>query len=51
MTRLITISDKGAEAALAELLDGATASFRDDLRNEASQLRKALTDNKVKATG
>lgn len=49
--RLITISDTGSEATLEKLLDGATADFRAELERRATQLRKALADSKVTATG
>lgn len=51
VARLITISDTGSEATLEELLDGATAGFRTELERRADQLRKALADSKVTATG
>ncbi|TWG91557.1 Mce-associated membrane protein [Nocardioides sp. J9] len=48
---LVDISSSTSEADLDALLDGATAGFRTELEAQAEQLRKALVDNKVTATG
>lgn len=49
--RLIGVSSATSQEDLDELLDGATAGFRSELEAQADGLRKALTDNKVTATG
>ncbi|MER6969945.1 hypothetical protein ABT304_02695 [Nocardioides sp. NPDC000445] len=51
VTRLISVSAEDSEAAFESLLDGATASFRSDLKQQASALQKALKANKVDAEG
>lgn len=48
---LIDISSSTSDADMTRLLDGATAGFRSELEAQADRLRKALTDNAVKATG
>ncbi len=48
---LIDISGSTSEADMARLLDGATAGFRSELEAQADRLKKALSDNAVKATG
>ena len=42
---------RGLGGGLESLLDGATASFRSDLKQQASALQKALKANKVDAEG
>lgn len=49
--RLITISASTSREDVALLLDGATAGFRSELESEANELRRALSANKVTATG
>lgn len=49
--RLITISASTSKDDIEKLLDGATADFRTELEDQADRLRKALTQNKVTATG
>lgn len=51
VTRLISVSAGDSEKAFEELLDGATASFRSDLKRQASALQMALKKNKVDADG
>jgi len=51
VTRLISVSAKDADSAFTELLAGATASFRQDLKSQAAQLRKAVAASQVEATG
>ena len=48
---LIDISGSTSEDDMDRLLDGATADFRSELEAQAERLKKALTDNKVEATG
>jgi len=48
---LIQVSGATSQQDLAKLLDGATAEFRAELEAQADRLRKALTKNKVTATG
>jgi Mce-associated membrane protein len=48
---LIDISGSTSKTAVDKLLAGATAEFRHDLETQADSLRKALTENKVTATG
>ncbi len=48
---LIEISGATSEEDLDKLLDGATADFRTELEAQADRLRKALSENKVSATG
>jgi Mce-associated membrane protein len=48
---LIDISGSTSENDLATLLDGATAGFRSELEAQADRLRRALSKNKVTATG
>ena len=48
---LIEVSGATSEQDLKELLDGATAEFRTELEAQADRLRKALSKNKVTATG
>lgn len=48
---LIEVSGATSEQDLDKLLDGATAEFRTELEAQADRLRKALTKNKVTATG
>ncbi len=48
---LIQVSGATSEEDLNKLLDGATADFRTELEAQADRLRKALSDNKVTATG
>lgn len=49
--RLISVSAKGAHAALGDLLAGAAGSFRSDLEKNAKSLQQALAANDVVATG
>lgn len=51
VARLISVGAQGSDAALKELVDGATAGFQKDLQAQATQLQKALVANKVNATG
>jgi Mce-associated membrane protein len=51
VTRLISVSAKDSDEAFEELLDGATASFREDLKNQATQLQEALAASRVEARG
>jgi len=51
VARLISVSATDSDAAIAELLAGATASFREDLQKQATQLQQALVANKVDADG
>lgn len=51
VTRLISVSAKDSEEAFETLLEGATAAFRSDLKQQASALQKALKTNKVDAEG
>ena len=48
---LIQVSGATSEEDLEKLLDGATAEFRAELEAQADRLRKALSKNKVTATG
>lgn len=48
---LIDISGSTSEADMDRLLEGATAGFRSELEAQAERLKKALSDNAVKATG
>ncbi len=48
---LIDISSATSDSDMKKLLDGATASFRDDLSGQADRLKQALSDNAVKASG
>ena len=48
---LIEVSGATSEQDLDKLLDGATAEFRAELEAQADRLRKALSKNKVTATG
>ncbi|RHW23619.1 hypothetical protein D0Z08_28760 [Nocardioides immobilis] len=48
---LIEVSGATSEQDLDKLLDGATAEFRTELEAQADRLRKALSKNKVTATG
>lgn len=48
---LIDISGSTSEADMDQLLEGATAGFRNELEAQAERLKKALSDNAVKATG
>ena len=48
---LIQVSGATSEQDLDKLLDGATADFRAELDAQADRLRKALSKNKVTATG
>jgi len=48
---LIEVSGATSEEDLDKLLDGATAEFRAELEAQADRLRKALSKNKVTATG
>ena len=48
---LIEISGATSKKDLDKLLDGATAEFRAELEAQADRLRKALSKNKVTATG
>ena len=48
---LIDISGATSDADMAKLLDGATADFRSELEAQADRLQKALSANKVEATG
>jgi Mce-associated membrane protein len=48
---LIGITEATSEQDLQQLLDGATAEFRTELEGQAVRLRKALSKNKVTATG
>ena len=48
---LIQVSGATSEQDLDKLLDGATAEFRTELEAQADRLRKALSKNKVTATG
>lgn len=48
---LIEVSGATSEEDLDRLLAGATAGFRDELEAQADRLRKALSKNKVTATG
>ena len=48
---LIQVSGATSEEDLDKLLDGATAEFRAELEAQADRLRKALSKNKVTATG
>ena len=48
---LIDISGSTSKDDVEKLLDGATAEFRSELEDQADRLRKALTKNKVTATG
>lgn len=51
VTKLISVSAADSKQAFDELLSGATAGFRDDLRAQASQLQKALSASSVKSEG
>lgn len=51
VTRLISVGAKDSDAALKELVAGATAGFQKDLEAQATQLQKALVSNDVDATG
>lgn len=48
---LITISAQSTDEDLEALIEGATATFRDDLRDQADRLRQEVVENKVEATG
>lgn len=48
---LITISARTTDEDLEELIEGATATFRDDLREQADRLRQEVVENEVEATG
>ncbi|MGA8846604.1 MAG: hypothetical protein WB471_08335 [Nocardioides sp.] len=48
---LITISAETTAEDLDELIAGATASFRDDLRAQAGRIRDEVIKNEVVATG
>lgn len=48
---LITISARTTGEDLEELIEGATATFRDDLRDQADRLRQEVVENEVEATG
>jgi len=48
---LIDVSASTSAEDINKLLDGATAGFRDQLEEQADRLRKALTKNRVTATG
>jgi Mce-associated membrane protein len=48
---LITISALTTDEDLGELIEGATATFRDDLRDQADRLRQEVVENEVEATG
>lgn len=48
---LITISAKTTDEDLKKLIQGATATFRDDLRDQADRLRQEVVENEVEATG
>lgn len=48
---LITISARTTDEDLKELIEGATATFRDDLRDQADRLRQQVVENEVEATG
>lgn len=51
VTRLISISASTSDLTFDELLDGATSTFRADLREQASRIRDALAENEVQAAG
>jgi Mce-associated membrane protein len=48
---LIDVSASTSAEDIDKLLDGATAGFREQLEEQADRLRKALTKNRVTATG
>lgn len=48
---LITISARTTDEDLEELIEGATATFQDDLREQADRLRQEVVENEVEATG
>lgn len=48
---LIDVSSSTSKEDVEALLDGATADFRTELEAQADELRKALTDNDVDASG
>lgn len=48
---LITISARTTDEDLKMLIEGATATFRDDLRDQAERLRQEVVENEVDATG
>lgn len=48
---LISISGDTSDRAFEALLDGATASFRDELKSQAERLQSELSANDVRATG
>ena len=51
VTTLTSVTSTGAAGQIKQLLDGATASFKDNLSQFATSLQSALNQDKVTSTG